>query len=427
MRTLENLLSCLKDVFAGLPDKRRGPDCTYTMADIGMAAFSPFYMQCPSFLAYQEALEVGHGRSNCQTLFGMTTIPTANHIREQLDGKNPSAFDGVFLKALAIADTGNGLAKFRRLNGRILVALDGTEHFSSRKIKCTCCSKRQRSDGGTEFFHSFLGATVVAPGHNQVLPLPPEFVTPQDGAEKQDCERMAVKRWLAKHGVSLQAFRPVYLGDDLFACQPVAEAIKAADGSFIFTCKPSSHKTISEYIDGAELTAHQETIRQPGKKTTVVYRFINEIPLRNTKDAMMVNWFSVEMFNAKGKLTYRNSFITDIPVSADNVAELAACGRARWKIENETFNVLKTGGYNLEHNFGHGKKSLSNLLVVLNLLAFTFHTVALISALAWRTAVAARGASYRFFEHLRTITAYIVFPDWDALLTTIADPKARPP
>jgi hypothetical protein len=94
---------------------------------------------------------------------------------------------------------------------------------------------------------------------------------------------------------------------------------------------------------------------------------------------------------------------------------------------HETFNVLKTGGYNLEHNFGHGKSTLSNLLVTLNLLAFSFHTAANLCVLAWRTAIAAKGAKYRFFEHLRTITAYIVFPDWQSLLATITDPKARSP
>ncbi len=119
--------------------------------------------------------------------------------------------------------------------------------------------------------------------------------------------------------------------------------------------------------------------------------------------------------------------MTDLPVTAETVAEVAACDRARWKIENETFNVLKTGGYNLEHNSGHGKKTLANLLVVLNLLAFSFHAVAHFSALAWRNAVAARGATYRFFEHLRTITAYIVFPSWNDLLAAIADPNAPPP
>ena len=89
--------------------------------------------------------------------------------------------------------------------------------------------------------------------------------------------------------------------------------------------------------------------------------------------------------------------------------------------------MLKTQGYNLEHNFGHGKQTLSSLLVSLNLLAFAFHTVANLCVRAWSTAVAARGAKYRFFEHLRTITAYIVFPSWQALLEAITDPKARPP
>jgi hypothetical protein len=88
--------------------------------------------------------------------------------------------------------------------------------------------------------------------------------------------------------------------------------------------------------------------------------------------------------------------------------------------------VLKTNGYNLEHNFGHGQQTLASVLVTLNLLAFAFHTVAAIAVLAWRAAIIARGASYRFFEHLRTITAYVAFQDWDHLLRSIAAAAVRP-
>jgi len=149
--------------------------------------------------------------------------------------------------------------------------------------------------------------------------------------------------------------------------------------------------------------------------------------MRDTKDALSVNWFSIEIQNAKGKRTYHNSFITDLPVTSASVAELAACGRARWKIENETFNVLKTNGYNLEHNFGHGKETLASVLVTLNLLAFALHTAARLALLAWRQAVIARGATYRFFEHLRTVTAYVVFENWDHLLRSIEAAAVRPP
>src|SRR4051812_47600428 len=427
MNALEELLSDLKEVCAGLDDKRVGPGYRYTMADIGLAAFSVFFMQSPSFLGHQRTLAEGHGRSNCQTLFGMAAIPSDNHIRQMLDGTSPAAFDGLFLKGLETTAAADGLAPFQRLGGRLLVALDGTEHFGSRKLGCPQCSARRRNDGGTEYFHAFLGASVVAPGHTQVLPLPPEFIAPQDGAEKQDCERAAAKRWLAGHGAALAHLRPVYLGDDLFACQPNVAAIQDAGGNFILTCKPASHKTVAEYLQGAELQEHRQTVCKRGKRTTTIYRWLNAVPLRATDDAILVNWFSIEILNPKGKRTYSNSFVTDLAITPGTVAELAACGRARWKIENETFNVLKTNGYNLEHNFGHGKKTLASVLVTLNLLAFAFHTAAYLGVIAWRAAVIARGPTYRFFEHLRTITAYVVFPDWPSLLRPIAAAALRPP
>jgi hypothetical protein len=303
----------------------------------------------------------------------------------------------------------------------------GTECFCSRKIHCPRCSTRKRADGGTEYFHSFLGASIVAPGHKQVLPLPPEFIAPRDVAEKQDCERNAAKRWLARHGPAVAYLRPVVLGDDLFACRPIAAAVQEQGGNFILTCKPASHPTIAEYLSGAELEEHRQTAVARGKRTTTIYRWLSAVPIRATADATIVNWFSVEIQNAKGKRTYHNSFVTDLPVTSATVAELAACGRARWKIENETFNVLKTSGYNLEHNFGHGKETLASVLVTLNLLAFAFHTAARLAVLAWRQAVIARGATYRFFEHLRTVTAYAVFENWDHLLRSIAAAAVRPP
>ncbi len=426
MSLVDDLIAELEAVCAGLPDKRKGPhqEGDFTMADIGLSAFSIFFMGSPSFLAHQRALAEPNGRSNCQTLFGISKIPCDTYIRQMLDGAAPTMFDGLFSKAIQAAGP---LTPFQCLGGRVLVALDGTEHFCSRKIKCRQCSTRRRADGGTEYFHTFLGASLVTPGHKQVLPLPPEFIAPQDGAEKQDCERNAAKRWLARLGPGFAHLRPIYLGDDLFACQPIAAAIHAAGGNFILTCKPSSHKTITEYLQGVELAEHRQTVCKRGKRTTTIYRWLNALPLRDTGDAITVNWFSIEMRNDKGKRTYFNSFVTDLPVSVDTVAELAACGRARWKIENETFNVLKTGGYHLEHNFGHGKETLASVLVVLNLLAFAFHTAAHLADQAWRAAVIARGATYRFFEHLRTITTYVVFQGWHHLLRSIADAAIRPP
>ena len=350
MDRLESYITALRERCAGLPDRRTGSNGRYSMMDIGLAAFSVFFMQSPSFLAHQEALAEGpgRGRSNAHTLFGMTAIPSDNHIRAMLDGAPTDHFDSVFATIVRDLEGCGGLRSLRSLDGRALIALDGSEHFCSRKVSCPHCSTRKRADGETENFHTFVGATLVAPGHKTVLPLPPEFVRPQDGVAKQDCEVAAVKRWLARVGTGFTWLRPVYLGDDLFARQPMCAAVLAAGGHFLFVCKPSSHKTLGEYLTGAELDSLTETQGRGAEKRIHRYRWMADVPLRDGDDALLVNWLEVEITKPGGaKPTYRCSFVTDLPVSHETVAELAACGRARWKIENETFNVLKTGGYHL--------------------------------------------------------------------------------
>jgi hypothetical protein len=419
MERLESYIAALGERCAALPDRRTGSNSRYTMADIGLSAFSVFFMQSPSFLAHQRTLAENCGRSNAETLFGMTTMPCDNHIRQMLDGAATDHFDSVFANIVKDLDESGGLTRFRRLDGRILIALDGSEHFCSRKLNCPHCSTRKRSDGEIEYFHSFVSATLVAPGHTTVLPLPPEFVRPQDGAKKQDCETTAARRWLSRVGRAYAWLRPIYLGDDIYARQPMCADVLAEGASFIFTCKPSSHKTLSEYLEGVKLDSFSETDGIGSARRIYRYRWMADVPLRDGKDALTVNWLEIEISKPSGKVTYRNSFVTDLAVSRKNVAAIAACGRARWKIENETFNVLKNNGYNLEHNFGHGKNTLSSLLVALNLLAFAMHNACDLTEERWQKAREKLGARNRLFIHIWSITAYHIFPSWGALMRTI--------
>ena len=86
---------------------------------------------------------------------------------------------------------------------------------------CAQCQTRKRGHGKIERYHTMLAASSVAPGHAMVVPLMPEFIVKPDGAEKQDCERNAAKRWLTVHAGRMQRLRPVYLGDELFGnCSP---------------------------------------------------------------------------------------------------------------------------------------------------------------------------------------------------------------
>lgn len=426
MRVLDSLLGSLRGCLDRFPDKRRGDNTSYLMGDIGMAAFSVFFMQSPSFLAHQRQFEAGHGRSNFASLFGGGKVPSDNHVRGMLDPADPALLHPAFAAAFdQLRRAPGGLDAFRRLGGRLLIALDGTEYHCSKKIRCPKCSSRLRGKGETEYYRAMLAATLVAPGHDKVVPLEPMFIVPQDGAEKQDCENTAAKRWLALHGRRYAELGAVCLGDDLFSRQPLCQAVKDAGGHFIFVCKPSSHPLIQEYLTGAELPVLKQHVKRGTQRLAHRYRWMNGVPLRDGRDAMTVNWFETEIVNARGEVTYRNSFVTDLPVDRDSVAELAACGRARWKIENETFNVLKTKGYNLGHSFGHGKQNLASVLVSLNLLAFAMHTVCDIADELWRAARNKLGPRYNFFGKLAAITVYLIFASWEDLLLTLA--FARPP
>ena len=362
MQVFPSLLSGLKAACATFPDPRKGRGGNIDIADFGLSAFAMFFMQSASFLGYQRALETGQGRSNCEGLFGIGRIPSDNYIRDMLDEADPALLQPCFERMETLLAEPPMRRAFGRLGDRILIAWDGTEYFCSQKLGCPNCLTRKRSNGEVESYHTLLSATVVAPGHAKVVPLMPEFIAPRDGAEKQDCERNAVKRWFDAHHARLAPLRPIYLGDDLFACHPVSKMITDAGGDFLFTAKPTSHKALYDFIDGAELFRHEEKVRRRATKETFRYRWIEAVPIRDGADALNVNWIGFEILDAKGKRKYASAWVTSLPVSKANVADIVAGARARWKIENESFNVMKNHGYELEHNFGHGEKFLAMML-----------------------------------------------------------------
>ncbi len=150
-------------------------------------------------------------------------------------------------------------------------------------------------------------------------------------------------------------------------------------------------------------------------------RYTEEIALRLHKATGIDTADSVKRFSKGRRIQlYKTAFVTSLPVAKSNVAEIAACGRARWKIENEGFNVLKNNGYELEHNFGHGETNLAMTLAALNLLAFAWHTVLDLLEPPWRKAREAAEKRTSFFAYLATLTTLAVFPAWSDLLEALA-------
>lgn len=426
--TLQSLMQHYRERWSTLPDTRQPNNNTkYTIADGVLSAFAVFFMQSSSFLAHQRLLQSKKGRNNARSLFQVQEIPSDAQIRNLVDPLTHTAFKEDFWYVLEEMRSQQQWLRFRNELQTYAIALDGVNFFSSEKISCAKCLTRSDRAGAEHFYHSAITPVLVKPGQAHVFPLPPEFIIPQDGHEKQDCERNAAKRWLEQVRGRFSAHSVTYLGDDLYANQPLCQLIaETYHQFFIFVCKPESHEGLYQWLDFLEKNNGLQTITQRhwnGKRGELWrYRFALQIPLRNGEDALRVNWVELVITDEQtGATLYQNSFVTNHPVTAANVAELTQVGRARWKIENENNNTLKTKGYHFEHNFGHGSQDLANVLAILNLLSFLLHTVQELLTPAYQRLRQVLGARKTFFNDLRALTRYMIFDSWDDLFRFMED------
>jgi hypothetical protein len=424
VKSFVSLIHKTRQLFAGLTDTRRGKNTRYSMEDFATSAFSVFFTQSPSFLAHQKTMQLNKGRSNAQSLFQIEEIPCANQIRDCLDPVAPEEIFPLYDEALQALQEQGVLETYRGIGGTIAMALDGTWYFSSDKIDCPQCSCMEHSSGKKTYYHSAITPVMVAPGNPRAIPLRPEFIVPQDGHDKQDCETAAGKRWIDQNSARYAPLKVTLLGDDIYAHQPMCRRALLHGFHFIFVCKPESHTALYKWVNLLQpesgLQVLKQCVKNPkGHWETHTYRFANGVPLVEGDDALKVNWCEVTITKgkgAKGEMVYHNAFISDFEITEANVALVVATGRARWKIENENNNVLKNRGYHLEHNFGHGQKHLSSLLAALNILAFLYHAFLDCRDDRYHLIRAALPTRQTFFDDLRTLTRYLLFVDWDALM-----------
>jgi hypothetical protein len=412
-----------EQVEASVEEKRReGYDRKYEYSDAIKSGYGVFFFQHPSMLNFQQEMQQKNKRSNAENILDVQEIPSNNQITRLLDGIKPEHMAGTFNNNLKLADKYGGLEHYRVLDGGCLGALDGTWRFASKEIHCDHCLT-QTKDGETTYYHSVLAAAIVKPGDSVVLPLFPEMIRNEDGAEKQDCERNATKRWLKNRAEEYQWLGLTLLGDDLFSDYNTCKAVLDANMSFIFTCKPQSHKWLTETVEHSYLEEREE--RNWNGRNHLVYRwnYLNGVEIRDNKETLRVNYLYFEIKNEEtGKTTYKNSWITNKLITQENVKLLAQCGRARWKIENEHNNVLKNHGYNLEHNFGHGQNHASDMYCLLAMLAFQMHGIMHLLDEEYQKARRSFGRRDEFFAALRFSFQRFLHQSWEDFMRFVAGP-----
>jgi hypothetical protein len=419
------MVDSLRDSLTAIPEHRTGRNIQYTIKDAGLSAFSVFYLQSPSFLAHQRRMREQQAQDNAQSLFGVENIPSDEQIRNLLDPADPSFLGEPFWKIYDRVRASGYLDSYRHVGGTFLCSMDGTRYFSSEKIHCDNCTVYEYDDR-TDYAHMVVAAVLSAPGQPHVLALEPEFIVPQDGHDKQDCEQEAIKRWVKRNAKRFEPWEVTILADDLHSHQPLCALLLENKMHFIMVCKPESHETLyqeMELLTKVEGAHQTKMVRRwtSGHYEQWHYHWVGQVPLRTGNDTLRVNWCEVTVIREDtGKQVYHNTWITDHEVTTDTVQDVADAGRSRWKVENEGFNVLKNRGYEFEHNFGHGDQHLSSVLLTMLFLAFLVHSVLHLTCSLYQAIRQELGTRREFFNHMRALTCYLYFPSWDDMLTFMA-------
>ncbi len=395
---------------------QRPPDAEISLADALMSGFALFSLKSPSLLAFDEHRADG----NLRTIYGIERVPCDTQMREILDAVSPEALRPVFKRVFAQLQRGKALEPMVFLDGCYLLALDGTGYFSSPTIHCaSCLQKVQRKTGEVTYYHQMLGAALIHPDLREVIPLRPEPIVKQDGMTKNDCERNAAKRLVAKLRHDHPHLKLIVTEDSLSANAPHIETLHAHHLHYIVGVKEGDHAFLFAQVRAAEQAGQVTWYEQqePGAEIVHRFRFINEVALNASNLELLVNF--IEYWEISGDQVQHFGWVTDLWVSKRRAYPIMRGGRARWKIENETFNTLKNQGYHFEHNYGHGQHNLSVVFALLMMLAFLVDQVQQLCCPLFRAVWAKLGSKRRLWEQLRVMFAAYALESMRELLEAL--------
>lgn len=372
----------------------KAKQCQYRLCDLLTMALSIFVLKYPSMYQYlHEINREAKGElavpataqrqrawSNIETLFGVKGRPTDATIRRRLDEIKTIDMAEIFRLLGAWMQQQSFWPKLQTPQGNVLLALDGTGIFSSSKISCKRCGKKQHRDGKQTYYHQTVAVAAVHPQQSLALPLEAEAVSYVAGARKQDCELEAAKRLLPRLRQTYPKTPFCVLGDALYSTGPMVQLLLSLAMDFILVVKPGRRTLPSLYaydarggvveakwFKASQIEASKE--RRPRDRGTLQYRILRNVQLNLAHPEIKVTVIQCER-KYQGQEQLVGEWITNLEVTPENVAAFVRYARQRWQLENEVFKTMKAqNGINFEHNFGHGEAYLCDNLGMLMFVA----------------------------------------------------------
>ena len=415
-----SLRHALSSRFHALPDPRQAGKVEYAFHDALMSGFACMFFQDPSLVQFQHRLEDEQQRNNLHTLFGIQHTPESTQMRTVIDQVESHHFRPMFPTYLSRLQQGHHLDQFELFPGLYLCPIDGTQYCSSQHIHCQNCLTMTHGNGETTSTHKVIQAGIMHPDQRQVIPLMPEEISNRDGGTKQDCEVNAAKRLVPKLRQDYPDLGLILTGDSLFSKQPFISDVISAQMHYLFVAKPTDHICMMAWLDADGVSRMQEKHIVDEKGRRHIYTWLNDVPLNGHKDTLRVNYLDYRIISldkhGNERISYHNSWVTDIVITDENVEILSRAGRCRWKIENECFNTLKNQGYHIDHNYGHGSNHLCFNFYLLTLVAFYFHQIFELTDGLYQACRKKFGSKAHMWETLRAYIKILVFDTWDHLL-----------
>jgi hypothetical protein len=413
---IRHLKECvINTVIPKLVDHRTSKNSVYSLEDVICIAMDMAFCQPGSVLSYMNGLKESELMKICPPVLledvNLDNFPSIVQIRNILDGLDLNAFSTAHYQIFDDLKTSKILEKYRGLDGRFTLGVDGSGLSSSYNSHCEqCLTKVSKKTEKIRYEHYVLIVYLISPPDKKLpaIPLFPVFAKKTDNAgEKQDCETKMFLRWLEENAEQVKKLFGTelnLLGDDIYAHEPIIKKV-GIDYHFYFTCKPSSHKALAKYLEVHSSEINELEIREElgkGKRDKInktrifKFRWICNVPIKangqnhkkdgldehNYNGVQRVNYISVDIctVNDKGEIlndkynrstkTGRAYVTNDVPTK-DNIASLINLAKSRWELENLGFNNIKTKGDNLDRVFMHGHKGLLNFYGALVTFGFT--------------------------------------------------------
>ncbi len=378
-----------------------------------MSALAIFGLKYPSLLQFDKDRVDEVISANLKVLYGVERTPCDTTMRERLDNIDPDNLRKAFKKLFALIQRNKILEPYVYMDGHYLLSVDGTGQYTSNTVKCANCCIKNHKNGKKTYYHNMLAAALVHPEHKEVFPFVPEAITKQEDTSKNDCEQRAAERLLTSLRREHPHLKLIVLEDALYATAPHISMLKDLKMSFIIGAK---HLEEDFNFINVEIHTH-EIINDDGSKQE--FRWANQIRLNGSNTWLKINLFDFKETTKDGKACHF-TWVTDLALNEHTVASIAKAGRARWRIENETFNTLKNQGYNFEHNFGHGNQYLLTIFSNLMLLAFFIDQIQQRCCNDYQLALKQAKDKKRFWRNLRTFTIIHEAISWEIVYKFIA-------